>query len=493
MIVTLTDIQNAIYKAQNMVYAIALNITDCYEQGSPVSDEKYELATELQSYIDVLGRVDLDENDCIDSDEVWNIISWINGNQVLAEMCLAIPAQYSNPGQPIPVPDSGCCGVETVTGPQVDNTNPKHPVVGVYGDGVTITGAGTQADPFVAVGGGGGSGTVSSGAQYRLAYYAAAGNTVSNAPAITAARALKSDANGVPTHFDTATEPSLTELTYVKGVTSAIQTQLNAKAPIASPTFTGTATAPTVNVSGLTASELVATDGSKNLQSLAVATYPSLAELAFVKGVTSAIQTQLNAKVDNGAVTGGDLTMNTSRILGRTTAAAGAIEELTVGTGLTLSGGSLSVTGSPRSIYMVLGDQSTSSNVASDITELVFSVQANKRYFIRGHIRVGCNNTGGVKIAATVPAGATFYNALFGRSVTTTPASVAIGAINSSGSLSTPTFIVVNNAFGFIEIAGEFTINATAGNVQFQFASGTNTQTSTVYQQGTQITVQELP
>jgi hypothetical protein len=69
----------------------------------------------------------------------------------------------------------------------------------------------------------------------------------------------------------------------------------NAKAPLASPTFTGTVTAPTINVSGLTASEIVATDGSKNLQSLAVATYPSLAELAFVKGVTSAIQTQLNA------------------------------------------------------------------------------------------------------------------------------------------------------------------------------------------------------
>ena len=38
------------------------------------------------------------------------------------------------------------------------------------------------------------------------------------------------------------------ELNYVDGVTSAIQTQLNAKAPTASPTFTGTVTAPVVNV-----------------------------------------------------------------------------------------------------------------------------------------------------------------------------------------------------------------------------------------------------
>lgn len=48
--------------------------------------------------------------------------------------------------------------------------------------------------------------------------------------------------------------------------------------------------------SSLTASELIATDGSKNLVSLAVATYPSLTELSYVKGVTSAIQTQLNAR-----------------------------------------------------------------------------------------------------------------------------------------------------------------------------------------------------
>ena len=50
------------------------------------------------------------------------------------------------------------------------------------------------------------------------------------------------------------------------------------------------------NLPYLTASQLLATDASKNLVSLATATYPSLTELAYVKGVTSAIQTQLNAK-----------------------------------------------------------------------------------------------------------------------------------------------------------------------------------------------------
>jgi hypothetical protein len=48
----------------------------------------------------------------------------------------------------------------------------------------------------------------------------------------------------------TAITATGTELNYVDGVTGAIQTQLNALAPIASPTFSGTATMPTAAVSG---------------------------------------------------------------------------------------------------------------------------------------------------------------------------------------------------------------------------------------------------
>jgi hypothetical protein len=46
----------------------------------------------------------------------------------------------------------------------------------------------------------------------------------------------------------------------------------------------------------LTASQLVATDANKKFQTLAVASYPSLTELSYAKGVTSAIQTQINGK-----------------------------------------------------------------------------------------------------------------------------------------------------------------------------------------------------
>ena len=64
------------------------------------------------------------------------------------------------------------------------------------------------------------------------------------------------------------------ELSYLDGVTSAIQTQINAKAPSAGPTFTGTVVLPSTTSIGTV----------------------SDTEIGYLDGVTSAIQTQLNAK-----------------------------------------------------------------------------------------------------------------------------------------------------------------------------------------------------
>lgn len=86
--------------------------------------------------------------------------------------------------------------------------------------------------------------------------------------------------------LSTTTYPSLTELSYVKGVTSSIQTQLNGKQATLTNPVTGT---------GVT-NEIAYFTGTSTVGSLATATYPSLTEVSYVKGVTSAIQTQLNNK-----------------------------------------------------------------------------------------------------------------------------------------------------------------------------------------------------
>jgi hypothetical protein len=59
---------------------------------------------------------------------------------------------------------------------------------------------------------------------------------------------------------------------------------------------TGNITTPGIIVSLETASTIASFDASKNIKSLSTSTYPSLTELSYVKGVTSAIQTQIDSK-----------------------------------------------------------------------------------------------------------------------------------------------------------------------------------------------------
>jgi hypothetical protein len=121
----------------------------------------------------------------------------------------------------------------------------------------------------------------------------AAAIALSKLATVTASRALQSSASGV-------IEPSSvtnTELGYVSGVTSALQTQINGKEA----TITGAAT--TITSSDLTASRAVVSDASGKV---AVSAATS-AEVAFLSGVTSAVQTQIDAKMTNPMTTGGDL------------------------------------------------------------------------------------------------------------------------------------------------------------------------------------------
>lgn len=76
-----------------------------------------------------------------------------------------------------------------------------------------------------------------------------------------------------------AVTPTHVEINYLSGITSNVQVQLNAKAPTASPTFTGTVVLPAATSIGTV----------------------TAAEILTLSGVSSAIQTQLNGK---GAIAG---------------------------------------------------------------------------------------------------------------------------------------------------------------------------------------------
>jgi hypothetical protein len=64
-----------------------------------------------------------------------------------------------------------------------------------------------------------------------------------------------------------------------------------------------------------------------------------------------------------GSITTSGLTQNTSRLLGRTTASSGAVEEITVGTGLSLSGGSLTNTASSGLVLLATVTPTAAANV----------------------------------------------------------------------------------------------------------------------------------
>jgi len=93
-----------------------------------------------------------------------------------------------------------------------------------------------------------------------------------------------------------------TEIGYLDGVTSALQTQINSKQP----TITGAAT--TIDDANLTASRAIVSDGSGKVAVSAVTS----TEIGYLDGVTSAIQTQINSK--QPTITGAATTIDSSNL-----------------------------------------------------------------------------------------------------------------------------------------------------------------------------------
>lgn len=119
---------------------------------------------------------------------------------------------------------------------------------------------------------------------------------------LTANRALASNASGKVAVSATTD----TELGYVSGVTSSIQSQLNGKEA----TITGAAT--TITASNLTVDRAVISNGSGKVAVSAT----TATEIGYVSGVTSAIQAQLNAKepLQQTLAVNSDVTLTANRI-----------------------------------------------------------------------------------------------------------------------------------------------------------------------------------
>ena len=149
------------------------------------------------------------------------------------------------------------------------------------------------------------------------------------------------------------------------------------------------------------------------------------------------------------------------------------------------------ITGSGAYIFMTGGDQSTTSDSATNITDLITpTLEANSRYIISGQIHVGCNNTGGVNFAIDVPTGALLFVNFQGRTSSSTAyRSISVAADATLTGLAVSTF---NNNASAVSVLGEITTDANAGTANFMFASDVSGQTSTIYQRGTFLFIKKI-
>lgn len=124
---------------------------------------------------------------------------------------------------------------------------------------------------------------------------------------LTASRVVVTDANkGLVSSATTATE-----IGYVSGVTSALQTQLDAKAPLASPTFTGTITGNGAGLTNLSAGSLL----NLYAEGARVGTAPAATNLNSVAiGMDSSTSTASNAVALGGSTASGSSSFSAGQL-----------------------------------------------------------------------------------------------------------------------------------------------------------------------------------
>ena len=158
------------------------------------------------------------------------------------------------------------------------------------------------------------------------------------------------------------TDVSDTEIGYLNGVTSAIQTQIDAKAPLASPTFTGTVTLPANTIS----QSMMSDDsvGTNEIGGLAV-TEGKIADGAVTNAKVSASAAIAQSKID-GLTT--DLGLKAPLAAPAFTGNASAVN-LTISGDLTVNGTTTNINSTSLVVEdknIVLGDAETPTDTTAD-------------------------------------------------------------------------------------------------------------------------------
>lgn len=173
--------------------------------------------------------------------------------------------------------------------------------------------------------------------------------------------------------------------------------------------------------------------------------------------------------INAGAVTYADIqdVSATDKLLGRATSGAGDVEEIAC----TAAGRALlddtTIFAQKTTLGIVYGyktsaDQTTTSATGVDVTGMSFSIAASETWVVDFYLGVTVSGANGMKVALTVPSGATMYLASKGTQATPS-------VTTTSGTLSTN---IANASPTGIHLHALIQNSTNAGTVQLQFASG---------------------
>jgi len=146
-----------------------------------------------------------------------------------------------------------------------------------------------------------------------------------------------------------------------------------------------------------------------------------------------------------------------------------------------------------NNLYITTGDQTKTATgipTIANITGLSVTTVANKRYAFEGYLHVGCNAAGGIKFAVTAPTGSTISFGFMGPATPNLTNGIQ-QFISASATLTTSALANAISSLGIVKVYGEVSTGATTGTINFGFDSANNGQTSTIYQNGTNIVYTE--